>query len=877
MKKVLSFILFLITVNVYGQRQTDNWYFGLFDGLNFSTNPPTILTGVNPLFINEGCALISDRITGQMLFYTDGQHVGNKNFQPMLGTVTSIVAGGISSTESSVIVPMPGDTNIYYLFTTPAIEDWCPIMVSPAAAGPSNMSYIKVDMSYNNGTGALVGPNVPIMDSSTEKLAAVGYCNGNYWIVGHKFNSDTFYSFKLTSAGLSAPVKSKVGVVHTSTYAENGTAARGYMKFSPDGKKIGLVITHPSTMEIFDFDENTGVISNPITEIDPNSVMQSLVMGCSFSPDDSKFYAQREGGGIYQYDLNAGNPAAVLASKTWVGSGSIMQTGKNGKIYCLGPLNALSVINNPNLLSAACDFEYGVQPLSGNTLSSIPNFVENFAASKYYVPFVVPSHLQMCMGDTLLAPQPAGTGFIIQPNQGWSANAENTLYQFFPQDTITYTIIRPGSTCYPGDTIKLTINVIQPPVIHFDYTMLSGCKGDTVSFHNTTTDATHYAWDFNDGFNSTAFNPIHTFLSQGVYQVKLIAYDANNCKSILTKPVTIEPFLHAAFTPSDTLICAGSAVSFLNTSVAQTINNIDPAYNWSFGDGHHSSLPDPSNIYTNAGKYPVVLVATNGLACFDSAFAFITVDTAPVLHFTHTDTAICMGESIAFAATYTQVGLTSLLWNFGDNGDQLTGNTPKHAYDAPGVYKVLVSGHYRACPAISDSVAITIKTLPVINLGPDTAICIDADPITLSDSINANNPKATWLWSTGATTPAVDIRHDGLYTATVTIDQCSESDQIWVKKDCYIDIPNAFTPDNDGVNDYFFPRQLLSNGVATFIMSVFDRWGQKVFQTKSIDGRGWDGRFNNKNQPEGVYIYDIQLQQQNGKAEHYTGNVTLIR
>jgi gliding motility-associated-like protein len=106
---------------------------------------------------------------------------------------------------------------------------------------------------------------------------------------------------------------------------------------------------------------------------------------------------------------------------------------------------------------------------------------------------------------------------------------------------------------------------------------------------------------------------------------------------------------------------------------------------------------------------------------------------------------------------------------------------------------------------------------------------------------------------------------------------CNASDDVEVSKDCYIDIPNTFTPNNDGVNDYFFPRRFLSAGAVGFDMQVFNRWGQIVFATNNVNGRGWDGKFNGKEQPQGVYIYMINVVFKNARTEKYTGNVTLLR
>ena len=96
-------------------------------------------------------------------------------------------------------------------------------------------------------------------------------------------------------------------------------------------------------------------------------------------------------------------------------------------------------------------------------------------------------------------------------------------------------------------------------------------------------------------------------------------------------------------------------------------------------------------------------------------------------------------------------------------------------------------------------------------------------------------------------------------------------------KNCYVDIPNSFTPNGDGTNDYFLPRQLMAKGLNKFRMSVYNRWGQLMFETEQVNGRGWDGRFNDKEQPVGVYVYLIEASFENGVTEKYQGNVTLLR
>ena len=92
-----------------------------------------------------------------------------------------------------------------------------------------------------------------------------------------------------------------------------------------------------------------------------------------------------------------------------------------------------------------------------------------------------------------------------------------------------------------------------------------------------------------------------------------------------------------------------------------------------------------------------------------------------------------------------------------------------------------------------------------------------------------------------------------------------------------MNIPNVFSPNGDGLNDYFYPRSLLSSGLTSFKMDIYNRWGQLIFETTSTEGAGWDGRFNNTMQPGGVYVYIIDCSFKDGQHEHHQGNVTLLR
>jgi gliding motility-associated-like protein len=173
---------------------------------------------------------------------------------------------------------------------------------------------------------------------------------------------------------------------------------------------------------------------------------------------------------------------------------------------------------------------------------------------------------------------------------------------------------------------------------------------------------------------------------------------------------------------------------------------------------------------------------------------------------------------------------------------------------------------------------VTIFPYASFDLGADTSICPGGEAVELkAGNMNTFGGSATWKWSTGETGNKIRVVAPGTYYATITVNGCESSDSVIVSNDCYITIPNVFTPNGDGINDYFFPRELLSKGMIKFNMNVYNRWGQLIFTGNALDGRGWDGRFNGAEQPVGVYVYVIDAEFKDGQRENHKGNVTLLR
>lgn len=331
--------------------------------------------------------------------------------------------------------------------------------------------------------------------------------------------------------------------------------------------------------------------------------------------------------------------------------------------------------------------------------------------------------------------------------------------------------------------------------------------------------------------------------------------------------------LNAAFIQSADTIClnAVTPVGFTDESVGAT------NWNWDFGEGAPSVMQNPSYTFTQAGSHVIRLVVSDDIPCFDTAYRMVQVDEVPHFSISQDKHVICAGEVLNVYAEYDTNTIRNLAWNFGDGTQWSHLGASTHHYENPGIYWITADADFGACGISHGTDSVVVNAFPVLNLGPDSVLCLDGSALTVADLNNASDPSITWRWNTGATTPSIEITHPGVYTLTATKNDCAATETIEVNKDCYIDVPNVFTPNGDGVNDYFYPRQLLGRGVVGFSMVVLNRWGQKTFESTATNGRGWDGKFNGKDQPVGVYIYRINATFKNGRTENYTGNVTLIR
>lgn len=340
------------------QGEGNVWYFGNKAGLSFNSGNPVALTNgqVNTL---EGVSGISDP-QGNLQFYTNGVKVWNKNHL-IMDNGTGLF-GDPSSSQSAVVVRKPNSANQYYIFTTNTFET------------NGGFRYSVVDMSANGNFGAVTEKNVLLSASTCEKISVVRHQNGtDFWVITHLWGNDGFLAHQVSASGISnSPVVSNAGF---SIIADNDHAnAIGYMKVSPDGTKLAVCHTYMNKAQLFDFDDATGVVSNPRTI----SASGFQPYGVEFSPNGQWLYMTSvQPKRLLRYDLQAADiqdSQTVLSEpSTLVGA---LQMGPDGKIYmAMAETDKLSVISNPDNSGSGCSVLLNAVDLAGRlSMLGLPAF-----------------------------------------------------------------------------------------------------------------------------------------------------------------------------------------------------------------------------------------------------------------------------------------------------------------------------------------------------------------------------------------------------------------------------------------------------------------------------------------------------------------------
>ena len=729
-KPVLYLVVILLTHFVQqAQNQNKKWYFSNQAGLDFMTTPPTVLNN-SAMNAFEGCSSIADA-NGNLLFYTDGMTVWNKSHQVMANGMGLL--GDPSATQSGLIVKQPGNANIYFIFTLDYI------------GRPKGLRYTMVDLNLASGMGSVTTKNVQLFTSSTEKLSATRHCNGNdIWIVTHDYPGNSFRSFLLTSSGINPPVISSAGM-----NIIDSLQAQGGMKISPTGNKL-CACTYSikagnlpvPLFELFNFDNSTGIISNPfLLAVEDN---RYLGYSCEFSPDGTKLYGCTHVSWA-QWDLCAGSNSAIAASAYTVAfpihtDRGQMQRAANGKIYVTfegggGPV--LDVINNPNSAGATCNYVYGGQSIApGMSRLGLPNILfDKIPTPPFTYSANTPFH---CYAMSFTAPHAPTMTVTACTSVGYSltnlvwnfGDPSSGLANVSPIPNPTHIYPGPGTytatliyyySCGGGtDTLRQQVSVGATPLS--SSSNFSLCTGQSTTL--TASGNITYTWNTGSNSSTLAINP-STTTSYTVWGT-----DISGCTN--TSVQTIPVF------PAATISIFGTPTLCLGSTLTQTASG---AFTYTWSNGSFSNItsfsPQVNATYTVTGK------SSNG--CVDQQVVNITVFPLPSLTITGSQ-AVCPGSSLNLVAS----GAGNYTWNIGSTKPPIISPTLITVPASNGIYTLTGSSSAGCTNSINAS--IYINPLPSVSINGNVLICPGE-----TTTLNAGGTATSYTWSTGVATNSVAL------------------------------------------------------------------------------------------------------------------------
>jgi large repetitive protein len=492
--------------------QSNNiWYFGDGAGLDFNPDPdnpdgPLPRPVGHNQDIPAGTTTISDE-TGQVLFFTDGESVWDLNGNLMENGAD--IGGDNSASESVMAVPIPQNQTVFYVFTTQS-----------SANGSNQVKYSVVDIKTENpiGVGSVVTRDNFLFSPSTEHSAALA-SGDTTWVLFHELGNNTFRAYPVSQFGIGQPVFSSVGSNH------NFNTGVGSMKFSPDGSQLAITIQdgNCSRLEIFDFDQNTGRMTE-YALLDLGCGDE--IYGLEFSNDGSRIYVSFSGspGKIEEFliknperfgeedediDLacgqcfaNASTRAArencILNSSirnvlTTAGPFGALQVGPDGQIYVARPGATVMATINPGfncLESFYTDQGVSLLPGSSQTLG-LPAFVQQSGSSIPEPALAVPERLCLDPEFGAIGLLEGGgepdidsyfwtivheDGEVVYEDGGPGENFQN-LEQSFPRPgnyTVTLRVDRCGDPDYYEESLQVEVVAAPELTLPDEFTLCVG-------------------------------------------------------------------------------------------------------------------------------------------------------------------------------------------------------------------------------------------------------------------------------------------------------------------------------------------------------------------------------------------------------------------
>ncbi|MCS7297063.1 MAG: PKD domain-containing protein [Bacteroidia bacterium] len=372
---------------------------------------------------------------------------------------------------------------------------------------------------------------------------------------------------------------------------------------------------------------------------------------------------------------------------------------------------------------------------------------------------------------------------------------------------------------------------------------------------------------------------------------EFIAQDARNCQGRDTLTLIVTDSVEAlSLTAGEIANCSPVAVPFR----ASARGSGTLTYIWDFGNGGTvtTTTPSATGIYQDAGTYVVRLIVRNEAGCADTLLLPIEIPatgeriTAQLLSFAPAELRGCVPFTVSLSAT----GSSSLgnpltyRWDLGD-GTVIRDTQVTHTYTRPGRYEAVF--YAQSSPQCYDTirVIIVVDSLPSAQIIPPTGTrgYFIGSPLTFTAAAGPYNQSFFWRADSQASgsgrTYTISYFQRGTYCVYLTVLSelgCTDSTSYCFDVEGYaLFVPNAFTPNADGINDRLI---ITAYGMEYVEFLLYDRWGVLIYSARGSEQISWDGTRNGSPVPEGVYTYVVRYKPiDKPQAEFRAGTITLLR
>ena len=903
-KKCLIFLLLALGM-AYGQDETANWYFGRGAGLYFNNDGSVTPLTDGKTQTEEGCASISDR-TGNLLFYTDGITVYNRNHEVMPNGTN--LYGDPSSTQSAIIVPHPVNSNIFYIFT---------VDTSIREGDPDNgLNYSIVDVSQNDGNGQVMEKNINLLRSCSEKIAAVvkDCVDKSIWVMtlsttdGTPGLSDTFHAFEVNEQGVS-PTSVK------STFEDTFGDQRGYLKLSSDGKKMASANEFDGLF-LYDFDAETGVVSNPekIVIAAPNKNPYSV----EFSPSNQYLYVHTHSdtpaletghsSNLLQYDLTSQvvSESEVILHSSGDYRGAL-QLGANGRIYrtitetYLRGTQYLGVINNPDQEGRAADYVHRAIFLEGGiAMQGLPPFIQSFFAKKGLIVNAdgsTSTSAAICDGSELVLEADNLSGAVYE----WEHDEvpfENPDRHFLRIDVMGQEdagqyrlVITPTDQSKCSILGEAQIQVIEPPMAN--NAKLTQCDIDTGGasassdgftvfnlgqikdeISPSSANSVSFYESLTDQANDNPISDPEQYVNKGntAQTLYVTVTDGNGCTNEAELTLEVKPssgdlstgesFYACSIDPNATVL---EGVFDLDAIRNQNYEGLEVQFYHSRTDAALEINPIVQDNYTATSTNIFARIESMN-QCLGVEEFNLVVNPSPVANIESTFMICTNDPDLQIEA---EDGFDSYGWfKMTGGAEQLISNGKVADIPEPGEYRLEVGRFY----ADGQEICTDSKAFTVVPSGTATILDIEIDDLRDNNEVTVlAMGEGDYEYAIGdpmgpfQDDPALQNVQPGIVDVFVRDKNGCGTVQEEIS---VIGFPKFFTPNGDGINESW--KLIGVSDEMDIAVTIYDRYGKLLYRVGPDDQFGWNGTFNGKSLPAADYWFRIQMKEGRVFKGHFT-------